>query len=105
MSLINDALKRANQARDQNPFTGPPVAPLQPVDYSGRPKWLFRIVIALLLLASLVASAWFFWKGWQSSGQTTRVAGTPDEAGAVSASGSRRRAQPAARKQAIQVST
>lgn len=105
MSLINDALKRASAAREQNPFTGPPVAPLQPVDYSARPKRLFRIVVALLLLGSLVSSAWFFWKGWRSSGQTRRVAGAPDEASAVSAIGSRPHSIPAARKQAIKVST
>ncbi len=105
MSLINDALKRANRAREQNPFHGSPLAPLQPVDYSARPKWLFRIVIGLLLLGSLVSSVWFFWQGWRSSGLRPRVAGRTDEASAASAIGSRPRAKPGARQQPIKVST
>src|SRR5438552_16631200 len=98
MSLINDALKRANRARERNPFHGSPVEPLQPVDYSAWPKWLFRIVIGLLLLGSLVSSAWFFWQGWRSSSLTSRVAGMADEASAAPAIGSRPRAKPGARQ-------
>lgn len=70
MSLINDALKRARQARPQNPFDGQPVALLQPVDYAARPNWIFRMIIGLLVLGSLTGAGWFFAKWWNSGGES-----------------------------------
>ncbi|HXT39852.1 MAG TPA: hypothetical protein VN887_07510 [Candidatus Angelobacter sp.] len=100
MSLINDALKRARQARPQNPFDGQPVAPLQPVDYAARPNWIFRMIIGLLVLGSLTGAGWFFAKWWSSG---------PESRGSVRAAAEPASAEPAKLKrhdrQPIKVST
>src|SRR2546422_11776556 len=73
MSLINDALKRAKQAQQQNPFGGQPAVPLQPVDYARRPNYFLRSLGALLAVATLACSGWFFWKWWSSRGERRSV--------------------------------
>src|SRR2546430_5228137 len=78
MSLINDALKRARQDRQQKPSNGRSAVPLQPVDDAARPGRLVRIVIALLMLASLTLSGWCFWQWWRIRGESERTAGVPD---------------------------
>jgi hypothetical protein len=83
MSLINDALKRARQAQ-KAPALLPGVegilaapSPLQPVDYADREKSRRLLVILPVLLLSLGASFWFFWK-WKST-DTKLAAATPSE--------------------------
>ena len=66
MSLINDALKRARQAQQENPFDGQPGVPLQPVDDLSRRNYFLRSAVALLALVMLGCSGWFFWKWWGS---------------------------------------
>lgn len=124
MSLINDALKRARQAQQQNPFDGQPVVPLQPVDYAARPNRILRALIGLALLASLALSGWFFiqwWRGARSAPQPNAVArqsvstgerpaperpvagrAAPERPGAAASDTT---APPDRRRQAIQVST
>jgi len=101
MSLINDALKRAKQTQQQNPFDGQPTVPLQPVDYAAGPNRWFRMVIALLVLSSLALSVWFFGKWWQGHSESPRAG----EAANVAAVQSKTIAKPASRKTVIQVST
>jgi len=59
MSLLNDALKRASDADKSRTGGGPPVSPLQPVDYAARPGWPLRFVLAGLLLVTVGCSAYF----------------------------------------------
>src|SRR3989442_15473505 len=105
MSLINDALKRAKQARQQNPFCGQPALPLQPVDYAKRPNYFLRSVVALLAVVTLACSGWFFWKWWSSRSERRSVVGAVNEAKTDSAAQSKARPQSSPRKSAIQVST
>jgi hypothetical protein len=105
MSLINDALKRAKQAQQQNPFGGQPAVPLQPVDYARRPNYFLRSLVALLAVATLACSGWFFWKWWSSRGERRSVVVAVNEAKAESAAQSKARPQSSPRKSAIQVST
>ena len=86
MSLINDALKRANRARQKNPFNGRPVAPLQPVDYAVGPKGFSRALIGLSLAVSLALSGWFFWKWSRSGAESQQGAAVADKSTASSAS-------------------
>jgi MSHA biogenesis protein MshK len=105
MSLINDALKRAKQAQQQNPFGGQPTVPLQPVDYARRPNYFLRSLVALLSLVTLACSGWFFWKWWSSNGGRRSVVVAVTEAKAESAAQSKARPQSSPHKSAIQVST
>ena len=105
MSLINDALKRAKQAQQQNPFGGQPAVPLQSVDYARRPNYFLRSLVALLALATLACSGWFFRKWWSSRGQRRSVVVAVNEAKAESAAQSKARPQPSPRKSVIQVNT
>ncbi|PYJ83631.1 MAG: hypothetical protein DME22_15190 [Verrucomicrobia bacterium] len=105
MSLINDALKRARQGQQQNPFGGQPTVPLQPVDYAARPNYSLRFALAVLLVAALALSGWFFWKWWRSSGESHRTAGVIDESTTASTEKSKTSAKPVQRKQPIKVST
>lgn len=105
MSLINDALKRAKQARLQNPFDGQPMVPLQPVDYAARPNWFFRTVMGLLVLASLALSGWFFCKWWLTGDESQRVTGVASQSTTPAAATTTAPAKPARPKQAIKVST
>ena len=103
MSLINDALKRAKQGQQQNPFGGQPIRPLQPADYAARSNYPLRFALAVLLVAPLALSGWFFWKWWRSSGESHQTAG--GESTTASAEKSKTSAKPAPRKQLIKVST
>ncbi len=103
MSLINDALKRAKQGQQQNPFGGQPIRPLQPADYAARSNYPLRFALAVLLVAALALSGWFFWKWWRSSGESHQTAG--GESTAASAEKSKTSAKPVPRKQLIKVST
>src|SRR5947199_9402375 len=86
MSLINDALKRAQQARQQNPFGNQPV-PLQPVEYGRRPDWVFRALVGLCLVASLAGAGWCLWKWWRTGGESQGGVVVANVAQAASASG------------------
>ena len=105
MSLINDALKRAKQAQQQNPFGGQPTVPLQPVDYERRPNYFRRSVVALLAVVTLACSGWFFWKWWSSRGERRSVVVPVNDSKAESAAQSNARPQSSPRKSVIQVST
>src|SRR5437867_11255599 len=106
MSLINDALKRAEQAQQQNPFGGQPTVPLQPVDYARRPSYFLRSLVALLAVATLACSGWFFWKWWSSRGERRSVVVAVNEAKAETAAQLKGRTRPTAvsLKSAIRVS-
>src|SRR5437867_53479 len=104
MSLINDALNRAKQAQQQNPFGGQPVVPLQPVDYSSRPNYLLRALVALLAVVTLACSVWFFWKWWSSQGERRSVL-TVNDTKADPTAQSSGRPQSFPRKSVIHVST
>jgi len=105
MSLINDALKRAKQAQQQNPFGGQPTVPLQPVDYARRPNYFLRSLVALLTVVTLACSGWFFWKWWSSRGERRSVVVSVNDSKAESAAQSNARPQSSPGKSAIQVST
>lgn len=67
MSLINEALKRANQARPAQPLDGPAALPMQPVTAPPpRVPWPLLLAPAALVLIGCVA-LWFLWRGWQLS--------------------------------------
>ena len=102
MSLINDALKRAKQAQQENPFGGQPAAPLQPVDDASRPNYFLRSAVALLAVVTLACSGWFFWK-WGSSRGRSVV--TVNEAKAGPAAQSKTPTQSPPHKSVILVST
>ena len=105
MSLINDALKRAKQAQQQNPFGGQPTVPLQPVDYARRPNYFLRSLVALLAVVTLACSGWFFWKWWSSRGERRSAVVPVHDAKAESAAQSKARPRASLPKSAIQVST
>jgi len=105
MSLINDALKRARDAQQQNPFGGPPVVPLQPVDYAARSHWIFRPLVGTLVMVSLTLSGWFFWKWWRSADESQRVVAGGDHSPAPAVDGANLPAPTDRRKQRIRVST
>ena len=103
MSLINDALKRAKQAQQQSPFRGQPAPPLEPAEDGAPLNRLLRFGLAVLLVATLALSGWFFWKWSRSSGErapATRTTEVPP------AKPSMKSTSPTApQKKAIQVST
>src|ERR1041384_199141 len=99
MSLINDALKRARQG--QKHPAGPPVAPLQPVEDSGRPSRMLRAAVGVLVLASLTCSALFLWKYWSSSNE--RIVALAKETGARPAANADAPVQSTAPERAIKV--
>src|ERR1041384_4336270 len=101
MSLINDALKRARQG--QKHPAGPPVAPLQPVEDSGRPSRMLRAAVGVLVLASLTCSALFLWKYWSSSNE--RIVALAKETGARPAGNAGAPVQSPAREPEIKGST
>lgn len=86
MSLINDALKKANQAQKKRAPQGPLGAPLQPVDSLKRPpSHMPMVAVALLTLVLGGASVWIF-MGWKANNNPAlaqaETAGSPIAAGA-----------------------
>ena len=70
MSLINDALKKANQAQKKRPPQGPLGAPIQPVESLKRPpSQLPKLAGGLLALVVGGVSVWAFmsWKSKKAS--------------------------------------
>ena len=55
MSLINDALKRAKKAQEQNPFGDQPAVPIQPADHTARRNYFRRSALPLLAVAALAS--------------------------------------------------
>src|SRR5207249_1756550 len=82
---------------------GQPIRPLQPADYAARSNYPLRFALAVLLVAALALSGWFFWKWWRSSGESHQTAG--GESTTASVEKSKTSAKPAPRKQLIKVST
>ncbi len=64
MSLINDALKRASQAKTPPASPTPPEPPLQPVEH-GRSSNL-RLFLVPAVLIVLGVAGWFFFRAWQA---------------------------------------
>jgi hypothetical protein len=101
MSLLNDALRRAADT-DRN-RTSPPLSPLQPVTYTGRPNWALRFALTVLLVVALGLSA-FFLTRWSSRrqgvpasnpGGATLAAAPPSASAAALTPGGRNAATPA----------
>jgi hypothetical protein len=77
MSLINDSLKRAMQARPKGPATaaGPE---LRPVETPARPRGFPSILLPLCAAVLLVAAGVLFWRGFSSGNKGLKVrASTP----------------------------
>src|ERR1041384_7678933 len=62
MSLINDALKRASQAKP--PPAAPPETPLYPAEPRRSRLPLFVVPVVIFLVCGL--AGWFFFKAWQT---------------------------------------
>ncbi len=87
MSLINDALKRASQAKTPPASPTPPEPPLRPVEHGRTLNQ--RLALAPAVLLVLGVAGWFFFKSWQagslpdlSAGKVPVVAREPEEAAA-----------------------
>lgn len=77
MSLINDALKKANQAQKKRAPQGPLGAPLQPVESLKRPpSHMPKIAAGLLAVILAGASAWYFMGGKTNESPDLALAGT-----------------------------
>ena len=62
MSLINDALRRASQAKPSPPTEQAAETPLRPADYPPRsPSWLYLALACVLLV--LGGTGWFWLRG------------------------------------------
>lgn len=66
MSLINDALKRANQAQKQRPPVGPLGVPLKPADSAPTGPWLPVALVTAGLMIALAGAVGLVWFGWRS---------------------------------------
>src|SRR5437016_605604 len=79
MSLINDALKRAKQARKEQPSAASDAPPLRPADPSYRPSFWPFLVLPLLLAVVLALAGIFLWR-WidQTKLQQAQVAAKPN---------------------------
>lgn len=66
MSLINDALKRANQAQKKHAPVGPLGVPLQPAQSAPPAHGLPVIIVSVALLVLLGGAAWLGWIGFRS---------------------------------------
>jgi len=62
MSLINDALKRANEVKPPAPESTEAAPPLRPAEHKSRPAWP-AIVFPLLALFVFALAGWFLVKG------------------------------------------
>ena len=67
MSLINDALKRANQSQNQPARPRPPLAPMKPVESIRRAAVWPSYLVPALLVVVLAMAGWFLHAWWQSS--------------------------------------
>ena len=73
MSLINDALKRANQSLKEQSGKPKEGAPMTPVRYRGEPVMRTLIMVPLLLIGLIGAAGLFIWH-WQHTEDKTAVA-------------------------------
>ena len=73
MSLINDALKRADEQHRQSEATAPPplAKPLQPVTHKSR-AWLPVALLMIGLMLVLALAAWFLSKWWEAQKHKTK---------------------------------
>jgi len=70
MSLINDAIKRANERKPGAPASGGTHIHLEPVAAKSAPRW--PIIVMPLLLATMISlGVMFILKGWDSQTSTT----------------------------------
>jgi hypothetical protein len=65
MSLINEALKRANDARPLNPPDGSQLPPMRPVVAAAPPALWPLLMVPLVLFLVFCLALWFLWRGWQ----------------------------------------
>ncbi|HEY1173082.1 MAG TPA: hypothetical protein VGH19_17065 [Verrucomicrobiae bacterium] len=79
MSLINDALKRANEAQKNQPVAGPLGAPLQPADApmrrgsgGGGSNWS-PVLVPAIVVVLLALGFWFIRSGLQNKPSTQPV--------------------------------
>lgn len=72
MSLINDALKRANEAQKKRPTSGPLGAPLRPAE-AQKSSLLPAMILPVILLALLGGGFWLISAWWKSRAHTTEV--------------------------------
>ena len=81
MSLINDALKRANQTQKQ---AAPPISPgagLKPVERGGQSSGGGSKLFAFLLVAAVLGAAgWFLWQGLKPGSAPALTASSPTPA-------------------------
>ncbi len=70
MSLINDALKRANAARPPQLTGEEHVPPMRPVPGNSVAVIWPLILAPIVLLVVLMMAIWFLWRGWEASRQT-----------------------------------
>jgi cytoskeletal protein RodZ len=83
MSLINDALRRANQEKKNRPPDPSGGAPMHPVNPPPQSRTSFFGPILIVLIAMILLGAgWFFWKGSQANSKQNEVVKveTPDSA-------------------------
>ena len=67
MSLINDALKRADEQHRQSDVAAPPpIKPLQPVPATKSRAWVPVVGMMVVLLMVLALAAWFLSKWWEA---------------------------------------
>jgi len=96
MSLINDALKRAREAEQQRTEKTPPAPPLKPADHAAPPRRAGRMVVTVLLLATLGFAALYLSRWARSSGGVP-ASETSNEVATASRSSPETVAAPAAR--------
>src|SRR5260221_639085 len=72
MSLINDALKRADEQFRQSDAIAPPPLPkpLQPATHKSR-AWVPVVLLMIGLMLVLALAAWFLSKWWEAQKQKT----------------------------------
>jgi len=76
MSLINDALRRANQQKPASAPPSPGGVPLQVVDYRASPGSSRSLLLIPVLILLCGLSGWFFW----SASKTNPKGPTPKDA-------------------------
>jgi len=103
MSLINDALKRAQEANQRRAERAPPAPPLQPVDHAAPRNRAGWIVLTVILVATLGFATFYLsrWAGTSGTGQTDVA---PNEGVWASSAPPQEVAAPGARPD-VQVST